>query len=176
MLGKKTYNRIRRAAARPRLALGTSALGAVLIAAACGGGGVKYGSSSVPATPADPMLMAAAGPANPMNMAAATPVNPADVSAGTAGGAAVAAPATGAVKVAITNFAFIPSIVTVAVGTTVTWTNEDSVAHTVTSTTQRFDSGDLKTKRQFSFTFTTAGTYAYFCTIHPFMTASVIVQ
>jgi len=176
MPGKKTYNQIRRAAARPRVMLGASALGAILIAAACGGGGVKYGSSSAPATPADPMPMAAGGPTNAMHMTSAAPLNPADMSAGPAGGAAAAVPAKGAVKVTIANFAFSPSIVTVPVGATVTWINQDSVAHTVTSTNQRFDSAELKPGQQFSYTFTKAGSYAYFCTIHPAMTGTVIVQ
>jgi amicyanin len=79
--------------------------------------------------------------------------------------------------VAIKNFAFAPTAVTVKVGTTITWTNKDSDAHTVTSTGSGgpLNSPALSTGQTFSFTFTTAGSYSYFCTIHPFMTATVVV-
>jgi plastocyanin len=79
--------------------------------------------------------------------------------------------------VAIKNFAFAPAALTVKVGTTVTWTNQDSDAHTVTSQNNGgpLASAALSTGQTYSFTFTKAGTYAYLCTIHPFMTATVTV-
>ena len=79
--------------------------------------------------------------------------------------------------VMIKNFAFAPAALVVRVGTTVTWTNQDTEAHTVTSTGSGgpLNSAALDTGQTFSFTFTTAGTYSYLCTIHPFMTATVTV-
>jgi plastocyanin len=78
-------------------------------------------------------------------------------------------------SVAIADFAFSPPMLTITAGDTVTWTNEDSVAHTATSTTGVFDSGDLALGASFSFTFTTPGTYTYLCTPHPSMTGQIVV-
>ena len=79
--------------------------------------------------------------------------------------------------VAITNFAFSPAALTVTAGTTVTWTNKDGDAHTVTSQGSGgpLASTALATGQSYSYTFTKPGTYAYLCTIHPFMTATVTV-
>src|SRR5215469_1542530 len=81
-------------------------------------------------------------------------------------------------EVKIDNFSFGPPTVTVSVGGTVTWTNRDDIPHTVTSSDDPkvFKSKVLDTDEKFSFTFTKAGTYPYFCSIHPKMTAKVIVQ
>jgi len=81
-----------------------------------------------------------------------------------------------ATAVSIANFAFQPASLQVAVGATVTWTNADSTAHTVTSDTGAFDSGSLAPGASFSQTFTTAGTFTYHCQIHPFMTATIVVS
>ena len=78
-------------------------------------------------------------------------------------------------SVAIKNFAFSPVMVTVRVGTTVTWTNSDQDAHTVTATGGVFKSTALNTGDTFRYTFTKPGRYDYLCTIHPFMTATVVV-
>lgn len=80
------------------------------------------------------------------------------------------------VDVAIRNFAFQPQTITVPVGTTVRWTNQDSVAHTSTSNNGVWDSGNLRQGQSFSFTFTKPGTFPYFCAIHPSMTATVTVE
>ncbi len=80
--------------------------------------------------------------------------------------------------VSIHNFAFNPADVTISVGTTVTWTNNDSMAHTVTSLSGApvaFDSGTVNPGGKFSFTFTAIGTYPYYCKIHPFMLGNVTV-
>jgi plastocyanin len=77
---------------------------------------------------------------------------------------------------AIRNFAFLPSTLVVAVGTTVTVTNDDTVTHTWTSTTGAFTSGPLAPGASYSHTFTVAGTYPYMCTIHTFMTGTIVVQ
>jgi plastocyanin len=80
-------------------------------------------------------------------------------------------------KVMISNFAFHPSCVSVAVGTKVTFTNEDSTVHTATaSTSGSFDSGDLKQGQSYTYTFSKAGTYNYICSIHQYMKGSVIVK
>ncbi len=78
------------------------------------------------------------------------------------------------VNVAIKNFSF-GQPVTVPVGTTVTWTNEDSTAHTVTATDNSFDSGSINPGATFSYTFTKAGTFNYGCTFHPNMKSTVTV-
>ena len=81
-------------------------------------------------------------------------------------------------EVKIDNFSFGPVTLTVPVGTTVTWTNRDDIPHTVVSTddSKTFKSKVLDTDEKFSFTFGKAGTYSYFCSIHPKMTGKVIVQ
>jgi plastocyanin len=79
-------------------------------------------------------------------------------------------------SVGIDNFNFIPADLTVPAGTSVVWTNHDDVQHTVTASDNSFSSPAIDTEGQFSQTFSTPGTYAYFCAIHPFMTAKVIVQ
>ena len=83
-------------------------------------------------------------------------------------------PAPGDTAVTIANFAFSPAAVTVKVGETVTWTNNDSMAHTVTGAD--FDSGQLAPGATYTHKFTTAGSFDYKCTIHPSMTAKVTVQ
>src|ERR1700761_2893638 len=78
--------------------------------------------------------------------------------------------------VKIDNFVFGPQTLTVPVGTTVTWTNSDDIPHTSVSTDGVFKSKVLDTDEKFSYTFTKAGTYPYYCTIHPKMTGTVVVQ
>ena len=78
--------------------------------------------------------------------------------------------------VTIQNFAFSPATLTVAVGTTVTWHNNDSPTHTVVSDSGVFSSGDLPTGSTFSFTFSATGTFSYHCGIHPSMKGTVTVQ
>ena len=83
------------------------------------------------------------------------------------------------VFVEIKNFAFTPQNVAVSAGTVVVWTNNDSVAHTVTTSsgaTVSFDSGVLNPGASFSYTFTQAGNYPYYCKIHPFMLGNVTVS
>lgn len=84
--------------------------------------------------------------------------------------------APGANEVFIQGNAFTPSSITVAANTTITWTNKDSAPHTVTSNSGAFDSGTINSGATFSHTFSAAGTYAYHCTIHPSMTASVVAN
>jgi len=79
-------------------------------------------------------------------------------------------------EVRIDNFTFGPGTLTVSVETTVTWTNKDDIPHTVVSTDGAFKSKVLDTDEKFSFTFSKAGSYPYFCSIHPKMTGKVVVQ
>jgi plastocyanin len=78
--------------------------------------------------------------------------------------------------VKIDNFSFTPATITVPTGTTVTWTNSDDIPHTVVSDDKIFKSKVLDTDEKFSFTFTKPGTYSYFCSVHPKMTAKIVVQ
>jgi plastocyanin len=80
-------------------------------------------------------------------------------------------------EVVIGNFNFSPKTFTVPVGATVTWTNHDNVPHVVTSANNQFQKSPvLKAGQSFSNTFATAGTYSYFCSIHPRMTGKIIVK
>jgi amicyanin len=115
--------------------------------AACGASAAGTSPSPTPAAPS-----ATSGPANG---ARATPSTTADVG--------------------IANFKFTPAAVTVKAGTTVVWTNKDSIAHSVNFTTGGINSNVLNQNEQFRFTFTTPGTYDYICSIHPFMHGSVTV-
>jgi plastocyanin len=76
--------------------------------------------------------------------------------------------------VSIENMSFNPSTLSVTAGTTVIWTNNDMVTHTVTSTPALFDSGSIAPGSTFSFTFKNAGTYSYYCKIHTSMTGKVV--
>ncbi len=87
-----------------------------------------------------------------------------------------AAGGTGGAQVVMKNFAFDPADVTIKAGESVTWTNQDSVTHTVVADNGEFNSGDLANGATFSFTFAKAGTYPYHCSIHPTMTGTVTVQ
>jgi len=98
------------------------------------------------------------------------------------GAAAMAMPASattpsGTAAVQMKMYAFSPAALTVPVGTTVVWTNEDTAPHTVTVSDgpEKFSSPNLQKGDSFSFTFTKPGTYSYFCAVHPDMTATVTV-
>ena len=147
----------------PSLAIAVVAL---LALAGCGSITNSYGNASKPST--------ASGGAAAAMPAASSP-------------AAAMAPATGH-AVAIQNFTFAPQTLRVKAGTKVTWTNNDSTPHTVTSTdgpstsaspNGLFDSGQLVSGASFSFTFAKAGTYYYECTIHASMAsmhATIVVK
>jgi plastocyanin len=81
-------------------------------------------------------------------------------------------------QVVIDNFTFSPATLTVAVGTEVTWVNRDDVPHTATSTSKprEIDSHTLDTDDRYTHVFKTAGTYDYFCSVHPHMTGQIIVK
>ena len=74
------------------------------------------------------------------------------------------------------NFAFVPATVTIKAGDTVEWINDDTDAHTVDSTAKLFDSGGLDTHDNYSHVFAKAGSFTYFCSLHPYMKGTVIVK
>lgn len=84
-------------------------------------------------------------------------------------------PATGITHLTIQNFAYQPANMQVRVGTTVTWMNQDNVPHSVTFKNGMKDSGLLTQGQSFSYTFNTPGAYQYYCSVHPYMGATVTV-
>jgi plastocyanin len=96
--------------------------------------------------------------------------------AGVGASPAVAATAPAAPTVKIDNFTFGPTTLTVTVGTTVTWVNQDDIPHTVVADDKSFKSKVLDTDQRFSFTFTKPGEFGYFCSLHPHMTGKVVVK
>ena len=113
-----------------------------------------------------------------MRNAIAAAVLGAVVGSGLAGGILVArAQTTAAAAVSIDNFTFSPQQLTVKAGTTVTWTNKDDIPHGIAATGNTFKrSAAMDTDDNYSFTFTTPGTYQYFCYIHPHMTGTIVVE
>jgi plastocyanin len=87
-------------------------------------------------------------------------------------GAAIAADQ----SVSISGFAFNPATVTVNVGDSVTWTNNDDVPHTATADNGSFNTGQLGSGDSDSVTFNNAGTFAYHCSVHPSMDGTVVVR
>ncbi|MFF4410599.1 cupredoxin family copper-binding protein [Streptomyces sp. NPDC001262] len=80
-------------------------------------------------------------------------------------------------QVAIVNYAYAPATLTVSRGTTVTWSNSDTAPHTITSSVSGpLDSPMLNQGDSFSFTFSSAGTFSYYCTVHPTMKGTVVVS
>lgn len=89
---------------------------------------------------------------------------------------AAVAPQSQGVAISIARFAFVPATLTISAGQSITWTNSDPVDHTATSDDKLWDSGSLGPDGMFSMTFSQPGTYAYHCTIHPFIRGTVVVQ
>ena len=87
-----------------------------------------------------------------------------------------AAGADAGAQVIIDNYAFSPAPLSVKVGTSVTWINQDDDAHTVDSTQGKFKSATLNKGDKFVFRFTEAGEYPFYCRFHPKMTGKIIVQ
>jgi amicyanin len=80
------------------------------------------------------------------------------------------------VKIAIDNFVFGPERLRIKAGTIVTWTNRDDIPHTVASKDRLFKSKVMDTDESYSFTFSTPGEYDYFCSLHPHMTGTIVVE
>jgi len=137
------------------------ALSALVLLASCGGSSTNTGSGTTPTTATTPTTGTTSTPTTATQTGNAQTVMIITDSSG--------------------SFAFSPAKLTIKAGTTVTWKNTTAVGHTVTSDDGKsFDSGMANPiaaqSGTFSFTFTTAGTYAYHCAIHPFMKATIIVQ
>jgi plastocyanin len=144
------------------------ALSAFVLLAACGGSSTSTGSGTTPTT-----APTSAPTATPTTGTTSTPTATA-TQAGNAQTVMIITDSSG-------SFAFSPATLTIKAGTTVTWKNTTAVGHTVTSDDGKsFDSGMANPiaaqSGTFSHTFTTAGTFAYHCEIHPFMKATIIVQ
>jgi plastocyanin len=146
---RSTIERLRRLWAPIAFGLASTAL----VAACSSPAAASIATATLP-TPVPPAALATSAPPKPL---AAAPTGP---------------------SVSIENFNFVAADLTVKAGTTVVWTNHDDVEHTVTASdgSNSFSSPAIPTDGQFSYTFNTPGTYSYFCAIHPFMTAKVIVQ
>jgi plastocyanin len=140
----------RRPSLRPTLVAGLALLSILL--SACAPPATATPATGLP-TPVPPQALATIPPPKPLK--------PTDASGP---------------SVSIENFNYVSANVTVPAGTTVVWTNNDDVEHTITASDNSFSSQPLQTDAQFSHTFTTPGSYSYFCAIHPFMTGKVIVQ
>ena len=131
-----------------------------LVAVSC------YSAPASPTTPVAPTTPTApTAPATP-------PTTPAVPATPAAPGVKEPTP----VGIQISGSAFVPATITIAVGTTVTWTNKDSLPHTVSSQGTLFDSGSLSRGATFSYTFNQKGTFEYTCGIHPAMVGKVIVE
>jgi plastocyanin len=91
-------------------------------------------------------------------------------------GSATTAQSAGTMMIKVENYSFMPSELTVAPGTTVTWINKDDSPHTISSTDHVLASKAMDTDDQFSFTFDKEGDYKYFCTLHPYMVGVVKVR
>jgi plastocyanin len=89
---------------------------------------------------------------------------------------AVGVVATDPMAVALVDFAFVPEMLTVPVGSSIVWTNNDSVAHSVRTNDGSFAEQAMKPGATATATFAKAGSYAYICGVHPFMTGTVVVQ
>ena len=78
--------------------------------------------------------------------------------------------------VSVDNFTFNPQRLTIKAGSTVSWTNKDDIPHAIASVSALFRSKALDTDDNYSFTFTSPGTYQYFCSLHPHMTGTIVVE
>jgi plastocyanin len=114
------------------------------------------------------------GEAQPKDVVVESPTS-AETTATDEGTDSADAAATGQVEATIADLAFQPATIEIDAGASVTWTNEDSVPHTVTARTDDFNSGVMQQGDTYSQTFDELGTYDYFCAIHPSMTGTVTV-
>jgi amicyanin len=145
---------------RPRVAAFAMAAGLGVAACSPSGASTKYSAAPAPTNMATGSMNVT--PPNSMPAAAAPAPSGGEV------------PAAASAKVSIANFAFDPATLTIKAGTTVVWTNNDVVAHTVTFTDVA-NSPVLNRGDTFSRTFTAPGTFSYICSIHPFMHGTVVV-
>ena len=158
---------------------GATALGGCVLAT----NGLDYNRSMTPSTEGGPESYPGGSPAfhEPvpftypgMAAAPAAPAPAAPVVATAAPAEASPGPAVGGTAITISNFSFTPALLTVAAGATVTWTNSDSTAHAVRFPDQ--DGPAIATGASYSRTFSAPGSYTYQCSIHPYMTGTVVVK
>jgi amicyanin len=121
---------------------------------------ISFQSGMTPGMSAPAMPDMSGMPSPPVSASATTPDSP---------------PPQGGTAVAIADFKFSPATLTVPVGTTVTWTNQDEEPHTVAAKDGSFHSPGMDTHGTYSFTFATPGKFDYICSIHPFMAGTVVV-
>lgn len=141
----------------------------MLLVAACGGGTATSAPTAAPASQA-PASQA------PASEAPASEAPASEAPASAAAGPCAPSDATGTVSVKIANFAFDPATVTAKVGDVITWTNSDSVQHTATvKSNETCTTPPLATNASAGITFSQAGTYDFFCKIHPQMTGKIEV-
>ena len=112
------------------------------------------------------MLVAIVGVALPLALTVLVTIYPPRVKGEDAKGA----------EVRVDNFTFAPDTLTVPVNSTVTWVNKDDIPHVIASSDGAFKSKALDTDQKYSYTFTKAGTYPYYCSIHPKMIGKVVVR
>jgi plastocyanin len=112
------------------------------------------------------MFIAIASLALPLAVAALFTMHPPRVTGENASGT----------EIRVDNFTFAPDTLTVPVNSTVTWVNKDDIPHVIASNDGVFKSKALDTDQKYSYTFTKAGTYPYYCSIHPKMVGKVVVQ
>jgi plastocyanin len=124
-------------------------------------------------TTGDPCREVGGAAASPSASATA---NPTATAAATREASSQASPGTEACTIDIRDLAYHPAQTEIAVGTTVTWTNSDTVPHTATATDGTFDSGILDPGKSYSFTFEEAGTFDYSCLVHPQMKGTIVVR
>lgn len=123
--------------------------------------------STTPTTPTPTVTETSAATMTETATTTATPTATMTETAVATATPATTVPSTNMASVNISNFNFVPQTVAVTNGTTVTWTNGDTVAHTVTSVTGVFDSGPISPGATWSYTFNQTGSFEYSCTIHP---------
>ena len=109
-------------------------------------------------------------------LAGLTAAAPVAGSSSTRAAEAVAASSAAGATVRIDNFTFAPATLTVPVGTTVTWVNADDLPHTIAAKDRRFKSKALDTDDTFAHTFSTPGRFEYFCSLHPHITGTIVVE
>lgn len=142
--------------------------------------GLDYNRPMMPATEGGPTNYPGKSPAFtepvPFTYPGMGPQAAAPAPAAPAAGAVVAsaAPPPTAAAIGISNFSFTPSVLTVAAGSTVTWTNTDAATHALRFTDQ--DGTPMPTGGSYSRSFNAPGTYTYQCSVHPYMTGTVVVQ
>ena len=144
----------------------------MFLAAACGGSAATTAPSAAPQSAAPQSEAPASAASAPASEAASAPASAASAAAGACAPSSTA----GTVTVKIANFAFDPPTITAKVGDTVTWTNNDSAAHTATvNSDESCTTPNIANGASSGITFTAAGTYDYHCKIHPTMTGKIEV-